>query len=286
MAEVMVHADSQPEKKDKHLTKKDLWKVFWYSMGIESGCSVTKQEAPGFTQAMIPVVEKVCETKEEKAEAYTRHTQLFLTEGRVAQFCVGVAAAMEERLAIEKDIEPDSINAVKVALMGPLAGIGDSLLHGTLRPIMAGIACSLVAASGYTSLAGPALFLAVMLATVMIIRYFGVFKGYSSGMSLVANMQEGGMLDKLTKYAAIAAFIVCGGFISSLVYCSTPITYATSETTIALQDVLDGIMPGVVPLMYTLLMYYLLSKKKVSAVLLMVGTMVLGIVCVYLGILA
>ena len=33
-------------------------------------------------------------------------------------------------------------------------------------------------------------------------------------------------------------------------------------------------------------MYYLLSKKKVSAVLLMVGTMVLGIVCVYLGILA
>lgn len=62
--------------------------------------------------------------------------------------------------------------------------------------------------------------------------------------------------------------------------------YATSETTIALQDVLDGIMPGVVPLMYTLLMYYLLSKKKVSAVLLMVGTMVLGIVCVYLGILA
>ena len=261
----MVHADSQTEKKDKHLTKKDLWKVFWYSMGIESGCSVTKQEAPGFTQAMIPVVEKVCETKEEKAEAYTRHTQLFLTEGR---------------------IEPDSINAVKVALMGPLAGIGDSLLHGTLRPIMAGIACSLVAASGYTSLAGPALFLAVMLATVMIIRYFGVFKGYSSGMSLVANMQEGGMLDKLTKYAAIAAFIVCGGFISSLVYCSTPITYATSETTIALQDVLDGIMPGVVPLMYTLLMYYLLSKKKVSAVLLMVGTMVLGIVCVYLGILA
>lgn len=109
MAEVMVHADSQTEKKDKHLTKKDLWKVFWYSMGIESGCSVTKQEAPGFTQAMIPVVEKVCETKEEKAEAYTRHTQLFLTEGRVAQFCVGVAAAMEERLAIEKDIEPDSI---------------------------------------------------------------------------------------------------------------------------------------------------------------------------------
>lgn len=74
----------------------------------------------GYTQAMIPVVEKVCATREEKAEAYTRHTQLFLTEGRVAAFCVGVSAAMEERLALEKDLDPDSINAVKVALMGRL----------------------------------------------------------------------------------------------------------------------------------------------------------------------
>lgn len=271
---------------NRRLKRKDLWKVLIYSLGIESGCSVTKQEAPGYTQAMIPVVEKVCTTREEKAEAYTRHTQLFLTEGRVAAFCVGVSAAMEERLALEKDLDPDSINAVKVALMGPLAGIGDSLLHGTLRPIMAGIACSMVAASGYTSAAGPALFFLVMVTVVMAARYFGVFKGYSGGMRLVAGMQEGGMLDKLTKYAAIAAFIVCGGFISSLVYCSTPITYATQETSISLQEVLDGIMPNVIPLLYTLLMYWLLVKRKVSPILLMVGTMVLGIVCVYLGILS
>lgn len=105
-------------------------------------------------------------------------------------------------------------------------------------------------------------------------------------MHLVAGMQEGGILDKLTKYAAIAAFIVCGGFISSLVYCSTPIVYQTEETTIELQSVLDGIMPNLIPLLYTLLMYYLMTKKKVSPILLMVGTMVLGIVCVYLGILS
>ena len=271
---------------EKRLTKKDLWKTLWYSLAIESGCSVTKQEAPGYCQSMIPVVEKVYDTKEEKAEAYTRHTQLFLTEGRVAAFCVGVSAAMEERLALKKDIDPESINAVKVALMGPLAGIGDSLLHGTLRPIMAGIACSMVVASGYTSLAGPAVFLLVMFTTVMVMRYFGIFQGYHGGLKLVAGMQEGGMLDKLTQYAAIAAFIVCGGFISSLVYCSTPIIYESQEATIGLQETLDGIMPNVIPLLYTLLMYYLLMKKKVSPILLMVGTMVFGIVCVYAGILA
>lgn len=272
-------------RQDRRLSRRDLWKVLWYSLAIESGCSVTKQEAPGYTQAMIPVVEKVYETKEERAQAYIRHTQLFLTEGRAAAFCVGVSAAMEERLANEGDIEPDSINAIKVALMGPLAGIGDSLLHGTLRPVLAGIACSLVTASGYTSAAGPVLFWVVMLAVVMAIRYFGIFQGYYGGLRLVAGMQEGGMLNKLTKYAAIAAFIVCGGFISSLVYCTTPIVYQSEETSIALQEVLDGIMPNLIPLLYTLFMYWLLVKKKVSPILLMVGTMVLGIVCVYMGIL-
>ncbi|MEF9921020.1 MAG: PTS system mannose/fructose/sorbose family transporter subunit IID [Erysipelotrichaceae bacterium] len=276
-----LNLDARNEK----LTNKELWKVFFYSLAIESGCSVTKQEAPGFTQGMIPVIEKYYQTQEAKEAAYTRHTQLFLTEGRMAAFCVGVAAAMEERYAVQEDIDPDSINAIKVALMGPLAGVGDSIIHGTLRPIMAGIACSLVTASGYSSPLGPVIFLTIMAVLSVAIRYFGVFKGYASGMMLVENMQEGGVLDKLTRYAAIAAFIVCGGFISSLVYCSTPITYTSGETTIKLQEMLDGLMPNMIPLLYTLLMYWLINKKKVSAVLLMLLTMVLGIILVYCGIL-
>lgn len=270
----------------KEITKSDLWKVFWLSMGIESGCSTTKQEAPGFAQGLIPVIEKAYDDPKDKAEAYSRHMELFLTEGRVAHFCVGVAASMEEQYAKNKDFDPESINAVKVALMGPLAGVGDSLIHGTLRPIMAGLACSLITASGYTSPLGTILFLAVMTATVMIVRYFGIFKGYELGLSLVAGMQEGGLLDKLTKYAAIAAYIVCGGFISSLVWCYIPIEFVNGETVVSLQETFDGLMPNLVPLIYTMIMYWAISKKKINPVLLMVLTMVLGVVGVYLGFLA
>ena len=99
------------------LTKKDLWKTFWYGMAIESGNSATKQEANGFLQAMIPTLDKVYEDPAERAEAYERHCELFLTEGRVAELCVGISCAMEERNAIKKDIDPESINALKVALM-------------------------------------------------------------------------------------------------------------------------------------------------------------------------
>lgn len=266
------------------ITKKDLWRTFRYALAIESGNCTTRQEADGILQGMIPVLDKVYEDKSKRAEAYQRHCDLFLTEGRMASICIGISCAMEERNAKVGDIDVDSINAIKVALMGPLAGVGDSLLHGTLRPIMAGLACSMVTASGYTSAIGPFLFFAVMTIVGMAVRYFGIFKGYEGGLALVANLQEGGMLDRLTKYAGIAAFTVCGGFISSLVYVTLNVSYTQGETVIALQEVLDGLMPNLIPLLYTLLMYWLIDKKKVNIILLMFITILLGVAGVYVGI--
>lgn len=266
------------------ITKKDLWRTFRYALAIESGNCTTRQEADGILQGMIPVLDKVYEDKSKRAEAYQRHCELFLTEGRMASICIGISCAMEERNAKVGDIDVDSINAIKVALMGPLAGVGDSLLHGTLRPIMAGLSCSMVTASGYTSAIGPFLFFAVMTIVGMAVRYFGIFKGYEGGLALVANLQEGGMLDRLTKYAGIAAFTVCGGFISSLVYVTLNVSYTQGETVIALQEVLDGLMPNLIPLLYTLLMYWLIDKKKVNIILLMFITILLGVAGVYVGI--
>lgn len=266
------------------LNKKDLWKTYRYALAIESGNCTTRQEADGFLLGMIPVLDKVYENKEERAEAYQRHCELFLTEGRMASFCIGISCAMEERYAKVGDIDVDSINSIKVALMGPLAGVGDSLLHGTLRPIVAGLACSMITASGYVSPIGSILFLVIMAAVGLSVRYFGIFKGYEGGLALVANLQEGGMLDRLTKYAGIAAFTVCGGFISSLVYLTLNESYTQGETIISLQEVLDGLMPNLIPLLYTLLMYWLIDKKKVNIILLMVITICLGILGVVTGI--
>lgn len=267
------------------LNRKDLWRVYKYALAIESGCSTTRQEAPGIIQGLIPVIEKVYDKHEDKVDAYVRHTELFLTEGRMASFCIGISAAMEERNAKVGDIDPESINAIKVALMGPLAGIGDSLIHGTLRPIMAGLACAMATTSGYTSIAGPVLFITVMTVVGMTVRYFGIFKGYEGGLALVANLQQGGMLDKLTKYAGIAAFVVCGGFISALVYLSLNVSYTSGDIAISLQETLDGLMPNLIPLLYTMLMYWLISKKKANIIGLMFFTILLGIAGVLIGIL-
>ncbi|MFR5525365.1 MAG: PTS system mannose/fructose/sorbose family transporter subunit IID, partial [[Clostridium] innocuum] len=57
------------------------------------------------------------------------------------------------------------------------------------------------------------------------------------------------------------------------------------EEVTTLQSILDGIMPGLIGLGGTW-MYYWLLKKKVNPIMLILGTMVLGIAGAYFGILA
>lgn len=270
---------------DTKLNKKDLWKFFFYSQGFVTGFNYEKQEAPGFIFSMIPVINKVYKKAEDKKEAFARHAELFLTEARLSHFVLGITAAMEERNANEKDIDPNSINAIKSALMGPLAGIGDSLYHGTLRPILAGLAVSLVVGSGYTSLLGPIIFFIGMAGVGQLLRWLGIFKGYSLGLNFVEKAQSTGLLDKITYYASVAAMVVIGGFVYKFVNIKFIWEYKAAETTINLQNVLNGLMPGLAALGYTMLMYYFIDKKKVNPILLILITMLVGVVGVYFKVL-
>lgn len=269
---------------DKILTKKDILKFYIQSQGFVSGFNYTKEEAPGFVFSMMPIIEKVYDNEEDKKKAYTRHTELFLTEARLSHVVLGMTAAMEEQNAVNPDFDEDSINAVKTALMGPLAGIGDSLYHGTLRPLAAGLAVSIIAASNYSSALGSVIFLLIMAGVGQALRYFGIVKGYEKGFELVERFQKSGLLQKLTKYAGILACVMIGGWVSAFVWFGTPLSYTAGETTVLLQSSLDGLVPNFLPLSFTLLCYWLLKKKRVSPVLLMVLTMVVGIVLYLLGI--
>ncbi len=265
------------------LTKKDLWKIFFNQLTIRCANNYERQQNAGFTQAMMPVIEKLYDTPEEKQEAYERHMEYFLTNDITSAIPVGVAAAMEERYATEGDIDPSSINAVKTALMGPLAGLGDSLLNGTARPLLAGLAISLVSAGlGWI---GPIFFVIGMAIVSLGIRYLGVFHGYRQGVKFVEKIQSSGLISKIADLAAIAAYVIVGGFVPLLVTINIPITYTNGDTTLSIQDTLNGLMPGLLGLLYTLAMYWLISKKKISAVKLILVTMVVGIAGVYLGIL-
>ena len=265
------------------LTNRDLWKVFLHQLTIRSANNYERQQNAGFTESMMPVIEKYYDDPEEKKEAYERHMEYFLTNDITSAIPVGVSAAMEERYATEGDIDPDSINAVKTALMGPLAGLGDSLLNGTARPILAGIAISLITAGlGWV---GHIFFIIGMSIVSLGVRYLGVFQGYRQGVKFVEKIQSSGLISRISELAAIAAYVIVGGFIPALVVISIPIVYQSGDTVLSIQETLDGLMPGILGMLYTGLMYLLISKKKVSAVKLILMTMIVGIAGTYCGIL-
>ncbi|EAW3568344.1 PTS system mannose/fructose/sorbose family transporter subunit IID, partial [Salmonella enterica] len=124
------------------LTKKDLWRVFINQFSIRSCNNFERQQAAGYTQAMLPIIRKCYPDKSLQKKAMERHMELFLTHDMGSAVCIGVSAAMEERIAQSGDISEDSVNAVKTAMMGPVAGLGDSLIQGTARPILAGLGAS------------------------------------------------------------------------------------------------------------------------------------------------
>ena len=72
------------------------------------------------------------------------YTAFFNTEPQVGSIIVGVTAGLEEARANGNEgVDAETINGLRAGLMGPIAGIGDSLLVGTLIPILLGIALGL-----------------------------------------------------------------------------------------------------------------------------------------------
>lgn len=72
------------------------------------------------------------------------YTAFFNTEPQLGSLIVGITAGLEEARANDTEgVDEETINGLRAGLMGPIAGIGDSLVVGTLIPVILGIALGL-----------------------------------------------------------------------------------------------------------------------------------------------
>ena len=264
------------------ITKKDLRKIFWRSLPMEFSWHYERQMHMGFEFMMIPALKKIYKDDPEKyKEALQRNLEFFNCSMYVTTFIGSIVASMEEMNAKQDDFDPTSISTMKVALMGPLAGIGDSLFFGTIRIIAIGIGKSL-AAQG--NILGTLLFLLVFNVPAFLVRYFGAMKGYELGANYLEKIQKSGMMDKFMMAASIVGVMVIGGMTKELITVTTPLAIGTGDAAASIQEILDGIMPGMMSL-GVMGIYYWLLKKKVNVIAMIVGTALFGILCVWLGIL-
>lgn len=124
----------------KKLTKKTLNKSFrnWY-YGHLTCFSQEHMQTFGYLCAMLPIIEELYDTKEEQKEALETYTAFFNTEPQLGTVVIGITAGLEEAKANGENVDAETINGLRAGLMGPVAGIGDSLVVGVLIPLLLGI---------------------------------------------------------------------------------------------------------------------------------------------------
>lgn len=263
--------------------RKLLRKAFWRSFTLYAAVSPAKQGASGFCYSMMPFINRFYSGSEEKKrEALSRSMSYFNTTITCSTFIMGLVASMEKKNSEQPDFDAGSINAVKSSLMGPLAGIGDSIFWGVLRVIAAGIAVGMGAAGNVLA---PVVFLLLFNIPSLLVKYYGTFLGYKLGSEYIQKVYASGLMNILTKGASTVGLIMVGGMTASMVTFRSAFELTMDgESVLSLQPMLDQIFVGMVPLGLTLLCYYLLKKKNVSITTLILGVIALSILLSLLGI--
>jgi mannose PTS system EIID component len=273
---------------EKKLTPADIRGVFIRSNLFQGSWNFERMQALGFCFSMVPAIRRLYpENSEERKQAIKRHLEFFNTHPFVAAPILGVTLAMEEQKANGAEIDDAAINGIKVGLMGPLAGVGDPIFWGTVRPVLAALGAG-IAMSG--SLLGPLLFFILFNLVRLLTRYYGVAYGYKKGVNIVSDM-DGGLLQKLTEGASILGLFVMGALVNKWTHVNIPvvvskITNQNGETTVTtVQTILDQLMPGLVPLLLTFGCMWLL-RRKVNALWIIMGFFAIGIFGYWVGFLA
>jgi mannose PTS system EIID component len=163
-------------------------------------------------------------------------------------------------------------------LMGPMAGIGDTIQQGIVIPIALAIGMSM-ALQG--NILGPVVFLVLVAAFVWGVGWWLWQQGYLQGRSAVTNILKGGALNRVITLAQVLGNFVMGALTVSFVSLATKIKFTIGGTTFELQKVLDGLMPKMLPLLLVLFVWWLLERKKVSPTKIMIGIIVIALLGSY-----
>ena len=255
----------------KKLTKQDINKVYVRNLfALQYGWNYEKMPGLGYTYVIMPALKRLYKNDPEKMKkALKMQLSYFNTTPAMAHLIVGADMALEEELGIESE---ETVMAVKTGLMGPLAGVGDTLFIAIYRAIVFSIAAYIAMQGNPVGLIIPLL----ACAAVMWARYKFTYIGYNSGRKLATSFAD--KLAPITEAASILGLTVVGALIPSVINYKTDLAFTMGEVTFALQDMLDKILPCMLPLGIVMLSYWLLGKKNINSTKLIFILIALGMV--------
>lgn len=269
------------EEKRIKLRKSDLMKSFAiWELTSEMCLSYERLMSLGFCHAMLPILKRLYPDKDDLADAMTRHMVFFNTENQFGALIPGMIASVEEERANGTDYSDEVINGLKIGLMGPLAGVGDTITQGLVKTILLAI-CVEMGLKG--NVWGSIIFFVLYTAYILGVGYTMFFSGYKLGKNAFSKISDTSIIRKLTDCMGVLGMTVAGCMIANYVSIQTVATFTSGDTVIEIQALLDEIMPGILSV-GTVFILYALIRKNVSVIKIMGVLVVIGILGAFVGI--
>lgn len=262
----------------KRVLSRSFWRFFW---SFQISWNYERMQALGFCWAITPVLRYLHRDEDSFQEALQRHLAFFNTSPIVGgPFILGSTIAMEEGGSAT------SADSVKIAMMGPLAGIGDAVTYVVYNSIIFTLGANW-ALQG--NVVGP-----IFVALFVLIPYFFVRRwqfnfGYSQGKALISRLASGA-LERVNEGAIVLAMIVFGGFIPSIVKIVTTLSYhgkgsvgGKAAAAQPVQTQLDSILPFLLPVALTAFIYFLFRRFNLHPIWAIVIVFAIGLTLGGLG---
>lgn len=261
--------------------RKDMFTLFKRSFLINGSMQGIKRQGMGFCYSLIPLLDRIYKDDEkERIRSLKRNNEFINSHASVMTFLLGLVFALEKAKAEGDDVTEEVIVNIKTSLMGPLAGIGDSIFHVTLRVIGAGIGITFAEQGNPI---GALIFLAIYGIPFIGIKYPLIVAGYTIGTRYLKDLFEKGLIESITKAASILGLTMVGCLTATLINVNTTLVMNFGGAEVVLQDMFDQILPKGLSLI-TLFIVVKLVKSKVSIMKIMFLLIGFSILMVFFGI--
>ena len=260
-------------------TNKELRRLSYrWSWNRSLAWNYEKMMACGYLTTMLPVIDKVYKDDPDgRLKSFELHSQFFNSEPNLTNVILGINVAIEEEMGAEG---LDSVSGIKTSLMGPFAGIGDTLFTSVLATIFGSIAVSTALEGSYFGI----ILWEIWLFFVMFGLRPYLFKlGYQQGAKLVTTLSY--QLKQITAAASVLGLTVVGAVIATTVKVKLG-TFMLFEQEINIQErLLDAIMPRFGAVVVVALCYWFLGKFKMKSSMLILIVMAISIILAFFKIL-
>lgn len=260
------------------LTRKDIrTAAFRYMFMACNIFNYESQQGPAVVFGLEKALRKLYPNDADYQKSLNNQFKYFNTTTPMANILLGASLAMEEKDGLAS---LDAVQNFKTGMMGPLAGIGDTLIWVLYPTIMGSIAA-------YMGLQGNptgAIIWMILNALFLWVRFKMFDLGYDSGLKLVTML--GDKLATFTEAASIMGLTVVGALIPSVVKLKVGLEFAFGEVALNIQTgVLDQIMPALLPALLTFGVYKILASRKMSVIQVIFLIIAIALVGSFFGIL-